>query len=356
MTRRREIDAFQEAWERGVPADEQVAALVRTAERVAASAAADPSPAFRASLRDRLMTEAASVLVAQPESRSTPAVSPARTPAPFRRRLAGLTAAAVASVGAITLVSSSAQALPGELLYPVKLGVENVQLTLKDEGADRGAYQLDRATERLREAEALAADTDRHGQLPAVLEDFTVQAENGSDALFDSFDATGDEHDIANVTAFAERSTTVLTTLSASDMPAEYVEAWEKAARTVTALADESSRRCSGCAPADVDDLVRSVAGEVAKEAAPEAPKSSGAAPPKKRSESASGPAPSRGAAGASRDGSSAAPPSTPSPAPTTRAPGLRTITDPVLGGLLGSEDQTGLVPGLLDGLLGGGK
>lgn len=354
MTRRRDIDAFHEAWESGAPADGEIAELVRTAEQVCASAAAEPSPVFRDALREQLMAEAASVLVAQPSDvrppeRATPA------PHPVRRRLAGLTAAAVASVGAITLVNSSAQALPGEMLYPVKLGVENVQLTLKDEGAERGSYQLDRASERLREAEALAADPDRHAQLPEVLTDFTRQAENGSAALFAAFDATGEEQDIVNVTAFAERSTTMLTALSDDEMPAEYQAAWKQAADAVTALADESSRLCSDCERADVDDLVRSVSGEVAEKTAPKSSRPEQAARPKPTGSSA--PSAPRGSAGPTRGGSSTtAPPAVPSPGPSTPAPGLRSLTDPLLGGLLGNEEQEGLVPGLLNGLLGNPK
>jgi hypothetical protein len=45
-----------------------------------------------------------------------------------------------------------------------------------------------------------------------------------------------------------------------------------------------------------------------------------------------------------------------PTPAPTTKTPSLRDVTDPIVGGLLGNEEQEGLVPGLLNGLLGGSR
>ncbi|MFI5426788.1 hypothetical protein [Aeromicrobium sp. UC242_57] len=45
-----------------------------------------------------------------------------------------------------------------------------------------------------------------------------------------------------------------------------------------------------------------------------------------------------------------------PAPAATTKAPSLTDITDPLLGGLLGDDEQEGLVPGLLNGLLGNKK
>lgn len=61
---------------------------------------------------------------------------------------------------------------------------------------------------------------------------------------------------------------------------------------------------------------------------------------------------------------SSSSEPAAPAPAPrpivvlsstpTADAPALADVTDPVVGGLLGDANQEGLVPGLLNGLLGG--
>ena len=42
-----------------------------------------------------------------------------------------------------------------------------------------------------------------------------------------------------------------------------------------------------------------------------------------------------------------------PTSAPTTKAPSLTDLTDPVIGAVLGDENQEGLIPSLLNGLLG---
>ncbi len=42
-----------------------------------------------------------------------------------------------------------------------------------------------------------------------------------------------------------------------------------------------------------------------------------------------------------------------PTTAPTPKAPSLSNVTDPVLGAVLGDENHEGLIPGLLNGVLG---
>lgn len=362
MNRRRHDDAqaFHEAWENGLPATGEVAELVRAAETLCARAAEQPSARFRTDLRERLMTEAATVLVPQKAGRTTPSPMPSTpTRSPARRRLAGLAAAAVASVGAISMVSTSASAVPGEVLYPVKRGVENVQLSLQGTDADRGQYQLERATERLREATAIASDPQLAAQLPDVLDDFTEQAETGSSALFGTFTTDGGPESIEQVTSFATLSSASLTALQSPDQSPELESAWKTAAMTVSTLALESSRLCGSCAKADVDDIVRSVGADTGTRADTDrsAPSSSSDAP--SAAEDTPAPAPSR-APSSSGQGSAPAPQQTtapaPAPSPTPTRPRLRDVTDPVVGGLLGDDTQEGLVPGLLDGLLGGGS
>ncbi|MEU9034726.1 DUF5667 domain-containing protein [Streptomyces sp. NPDC048352] len=53
------------------------------------------------------------------------------------------------------VAAASTDALPGDPLYPVKLGMEDLKLGLADEGADRGEVYLDRASNRLSEARRL---------------------------------------------------------------------------------------------------------------------------------------------------------------------------------------------------------
>ena len=101
------------------------------------------------------MVEAADGLVANPapaHADPTPHVPEAPRSHPVRRRLVGLTAAAVAAVGSVGMITTSATAVPGDVLYPVKRGVESVQLALHRGDTSRGEFQLDQARERLAEA------------------------------------------------------------------------------------------------------------------------------------------------------------------------------------------------------------
>ena len=205
MIGRRADDAqsFEEAWSGRAPRDEQIAELVRFAESLCESAVAEPTPEFRLSLRTALMTEAQTVLV-----RSTRSPAPSRfapTSRPVRRRVAGLTAAALASAGVVGLVSSSASAVPGEMLYPVKRSVESVQLALHQGDGSRGSYQLAQASERLAEARELSENPSaRNDELIAsTLDDFSSQAEQGSNSLFDDYDNNGKEKSIRKVNDFA---------------------------------------------------------------------------------------------------------------------------------------------------------
>ncbi|MFJ3878563.1 DUF5667 domain-containing protein [Streptomyces sp. NPDC090077] len=53
------------------------------------------------------------------------------------------------------VAAASTDALPGDPLYPVKLGMEDLKLGMADEGVDRGEVYLDRASNRLSEARRL---------------------------------------------------------------------------------------------------------------------------------------------------------------------------------------------------------
>ncbi|MFF4368722.1 DUF5667 domain-containing protein [Streptomyces sp. NPDC001594] len=53
------------------------------------------------------------------------------------------------------VAAASTDALPGDSLYPVKLGMEDLKLGLADEDADRGELYLDQASNRLSEARRL---------------------------------------------------------------------------------------------------------------------------------------------------------------------------------------------------------
>jgi hypothetical protein len=350
----RDAQSFDDAWASGdrSRAGGEVDELVRTAELLCRSAVMEPSVAFRSDLRERLMAEAAEVLVAGGAPvEPVPAATTAR-PRPARRRLAGVAAAAVAAVGTVGMVSSSATAVPGDVLYPVKRGVESVQLAMHRSDTSRGEFQLGQARERLAEAHWLDAN-DHDDQVAETLEAFNDQAAQGSESLFASYDEQSSAETIDAVNDFAADATVTLATMS-EDLPADARAALDLAADTITGLASRASLLCSSCAPADLGSLVDAVDEAVAPTQTSR-DTASQSADEKSSSTTTAPPAATTGSSGADTAPSGAGT-SKPSAAPSTKAPSLTTVTDPLLGGLLGDEDHEGLVPGLLNGLLGGGK
>ncbi|GAA3524104.1 hypothetical protein GCM10022234_20780 [Aeromicrobium panaciterrae] len=350
MIGRRADDAqsFDEAWSGRAPRDEQIAELVRVAEILCESAVAEPTPEFRLSLRSALMTEAETALVPAgtpaPGTSGVRTISPAPARRPVRRRIAGLTAAALASAGVVGLVSSSASAVPGEMLYPVKRSVESVQLALHQGDSSRGSYQLAQASERLAEARKLSDNpSSRTDALIAdTLDDFSSQAEKGSSSLFEDFDNHGKTTSIQKVNDFAASAATELAALS-SFLPEGADDAFRSAAQTISDLAVQASSLCSSCSSADAQSLVNAVTALTTDTTDTTEPSSTTKAP------TTPTPTPTTSATG----GSTPAAPKPTSPQVTLPPIDLSPVTDPLIDGLLGEE---GLVPSLLNGLLGGGK
>jgi hypothetical protein len=347
-----DAQAFDQAWSGGAPRDAHVADLVRIAEELYQSAAeVQPAADFRDALRTRLMADAATVLTPlPPETRRTPAAAaPARH---GRRRLATATAALVASAGAAGIVASSASALPGEMLYPVKRSAETVELQLHRSDASRGSFQLSQAAERLAEARRLSADAGAVDLIAETLEDFSSTAAEGSTSLFAAYADSGQDTTIRQVNHFAVASSLDLSQLGAQ-LPADAADAFTAATTVLTDLAAEASTLCASCEAADVRALADSVA-EQAERAGTPAGRSADSAT-KTASPPPAIPTPVSGGSRARTPAplvTGPRPPATPAPlvtgprppatpAPpvaTTKAPSLTDLTDPLLGGLLGTR------------------
>jgi hypothetical protein len=324
-----DAQSFEEAWSGRTPGDEHIAELVRFVEGLCEAAVAEPSPMFRESLRTLLMTEAETVLVPQPDK--------ART---VRRRVAGLTAAMVASAGVIGIVASSASAVPGEMLYPVKRSVESVELTLHRDDASRGSLQLAQASERLAEARELSANGGSERLIVETLDDFSAQAGSGSASLFSDFTDSGEKKSILTVNDFAITATANLSALS-SQLPPAADDSFDAATEAISDLATQASSLCSTCTTGDLQQLVSAVDG---LSLSPGSPTGSDNKKSSSKSESESP--------------KTAAPTEKPivilpTTGPTTKSPSISDVTDPAIGAVLGDENQEGLIPGLLSGLQG---
>jgi hypothetical protein len=345
-----EAQRFADALEGRTPKDDHVADLVRFAESLCEAAVAEPTPTFRDSLRAQLMADAATVLVATPPTPRRPvAVEPASSSA--RRRLAAATAALVASAGVVGLVASSASAVPGEMLYPVKRSVESAELALHRGDASRGSFQLAQASERLAEARALSSDGRSPDLIAQTLDDFATSAVTGSSKLFDDFSTTGAKKSVQQVNSFAAASSADLSRLS-SDMPDGIGDSLAAASAAVTEVAGQAADLCASCDPADIGAL-SSIAPLAKIVPAPAArgdrPAATKPAPPATQPGTTAPAAPLTSRSTTPAPSPTGAPPAT---TPTPTSP-LAPVTDPLLGGLLGDDDQVGLLPGLVNGLLG---
>jgi hypothetical protein len=247
------------------------------------------------------------------------------------------------------MVGASAEALPGEMLYPVKRGVENVELAFHKDDASRGQYRLDQASERLAEARLLADDSSPQSRehVASALDDFAAQARDGSGALFRSYGQSGSTESITAVNDFSAAAAAGLAQLS-GNVPSEADQSFENAAITVSELVSKASSLCGSCSTADVTRLVDAVTSL------------GGAAP-------SSGPTVGPTAA---QDDSATDAPGDESQQPTPKitipsllespatqdtpkkAPKVEDVTDPLVGTLLGDDEQEGAVPDLLDDLL----
>ncbi|MBD8607404.1 hypothetical protein IFT73_11105 [Aeromicrobium sp. CFBP 8757] len=347
-----DAQSFDDAFNGRPPKDEHIAELVRFAETLCQAAVVEPGAAFRSSLRAQLMTEAQTVLVPMP-STPRPAVARVDESRPVRRRVAAVTAALVTSAGVVGLVASSASAVPGQMLYPIKRSVESAELLLHRDDASRGSFQLAQASERLAEARTLSAQGGSASDIADTLDDFTTTATAGSSRLFTDYTSHGAQDSVERVNDFAAASSLDLAELS-SQLPEGLDDPFAAASAAVTDLAGEAVTLCASCSPADVDALLSLAA------LSQEAPSPPAAAPDAARDDATPTPRPAATPAPAAP--TSARPSSTPAPSPSKRPPVTTTpppaaplapLTDPLLGGLLGDEDQVGLVPGLVNGLLG---
>ncbi|MCW2770480.1 MAG: hypothetical protein JWR27_1913 [Aeromicrobium sp.] len=353
MIGRRHDDAqsFEEAWSGRTPRDEHIADLVRFAENLCEVAAVEPDAAFRDALRSQLMDQAATTLVKSPRA-TRPVAAPAHQAHPARRRLAGLTAALVASAGIVTAVASSASAVPGEMLYPVKRSVESVELTLHRSDASRGSFQLAQASERLAEARQLTTKGGSESLVVKTLESFSEQAADGSDNLFSDFSDSGQEKSIRKVNDFAAAASVDLSALS-TQLPTGADDSFAAATEAISDLATQATSLCSACTTADVESLVSAVT-DLSKDTPATQPEPAKHSDKKDPGSSTPDTSTGSGSTGTTNNPASVVP--VPTTAPTTKTPSLRDVTDPLVGGLLGNEEQEGLVPGLLKGLLGGAR
>ncbi|MGZ8717708.1 MAG: hypothetical protein ACXWXY_00875, partial [Aeromicrobium sp.] len=168
------------------------------------------------------------------------------------------------------------------------------------------------------------------------LNDFTDQALSGSKSLFSDYTDAGNEKSVNKVNSFATESSKTLSALSGKLSPdAESV--FREAASTVTDLAAQAKSLCAECQAAELKSLADTVSAMVRAEG------DATSGTDKK--------APSVGTATSVPGGIDGQPPTFPGAAPPVPTPQeLSKVTEPIDGALPGDDDQSGLVPRIVNG------
>jgi hypothetical protein len=115
---------------------------------------------------------------------------------------------------ATSVVTASAQALPNDVLYPVKRTIEQARLALAADGAHSGELRLAFAAERLKEVERLI-EAGRGSEAAVAIDDFTDQIESVVSITQSMPDTTERADLLARVAASFESSNAVLSAAQA---------------------------------------------------------------------------------------------------------------------------------------------
>lgn len=245
---RRRADEFAAAVDgRSHEVPEELHSLLSVASALRAEGSeATPRPEFATELRVLLMAEAERSL-----SPDAPLVLPPRQHGPRERRLAVAASVAVLLGGSAGMAAAAQNALPGEALYPVKRGLEFAEAGLSVSTAGRGEDLLRQAGGRLTEVQGLLAGSPAETpRIPATIEDFTDQAQEGAELMLVSFQETSDPVAVVKVREFAASSITVLQEIARTAPP----EAQDELAAAAMALKEIDARAAEMC-PSCGDDL-----------------------------------------------------------------------------------------------------
>lgn len=247
---RRRADEFEALLSRGpgTPLQQHDAArfadLLEVVGDLRALPEAQPRPEFVASLRERLMAEADTVLVRRPSAPQRLAMP--TTSRPRQRRIAALLGGAALVGSAATMAVAAQTSLPGESLYGVKRGIEAAQVRLASDDSERGRTLLAQADTRLTELERLAAgEGGREELIPDTLDAFTDQSSDGVRSLLSAYD-DGVDGDAQRARDFTAASMARLDALE-EQLPTSARDELLAAGRTLTDLDLEVSSACPVC-------------------------------------------------------------------------------------------------------------
>lgn len=234
-------------------ADTGLVPLLRTVTLLREQPRPAPRAEFVADLRERLLAAADEALAPVAGAVDLPR-SRQRRPLRWRERHLGAAAAALVMVGSTAgLAAASQGSLPGDTLYPLKRGIEHVEVAMSTNDAAKGKELLDQASTRLDEVRALVSQdrADRHSEalIGDALRDFRASADKGSGLLFKTYQGNSNGKDIADVREFTTGTMAALQTLS-QQSPSATSEDFSRAGETVADIDQQARVLCVACSDA----------------------------------------------------------------------------------------------------------
>lgn len=199
-----------------------------------------PRAGFSATLRERLVAEAAETL-------ATNAVLtlPTRRRGARERRFAAAASVFVIVGGSAGMAAAAQNALPGDTLYPIKRGLERAETNLSSGDAAKGRQLLEQADQRLAEVESLST-SGTEAQLPDTVGSFTTQAQEGAALLMAAFEDNRDPADIESIRAFSSDALGRLQDVAAA-APATIQVELTNAALALQRIDEAAGAACSTC-------------------------------------------------------------------------------------------------------------
>lgn len=206
--------------------------------------AVEARPEFVAGLRERLMDAADTALA--PSETARLSLPPRRS---SRDRRIAAAVGGFALVGATTSMAMAAQsALPGDVLYPVKRAIENVQTGVSVGEGQKGEALLANASGRLDEVGALSrgGDLNDTGAIADTLNTFTDQAAQASDLLLSDYAQNGHQGSVSELRDFTASSLDELQALEPL-VPAEARDELLHAAQVLFQIDAAAQQACPDC-------------------------------------------------------------------------------------------------------------
>ncbi len=221
---------------------ERYAGLAATAQVLRDQPEVMPRAEFVADLRERLMLAAATEMVP-----AAPVVRRAPSTTRRNRRLGTVAAALVIVGGSAGMAAAASGALPGDPLYPVKRGIEQVQIAAHVGDASKGSALLDQADTRLGEVQRMLAsgETDQ-SLLDATTADFQSSANSGAEKLFSAYQADGNSADITTVRDFTSGAMSQVSSMADGADPSQ-AGSLRDVADTLADLDQQAATLCASC-------------------------------------------------------------------------------------------------------------